>query len=137
MSTTSDQRQIQLVTAIRGLERRRYAAMSAADVPELAELLSEDLLYTHSNASRDTKAEYVGMVADGTFDYGPIAYTEQEVVVLGDTVLVVGEFRCDAVINGAPKTIHNVGLAVWTRHTGDWRLAAYQPTAVPPVAAPR
>jgi hypothetical protein len=120
-----------IATAVRELERRRYAAMSAADVVELAGLLAEQLTYTHSNASRDTKTEYLAMVADGTFDYGPITHTEHDVLVLDDVVLVVGEMRTDAVIHGAPRSIHNAGLSVWVRGGAHgWELAAYQPTPI-------
>jgi ketosteroid isomerase-like protein len=131
VTMTPDTRPDATVARIRELEERRYAAMTAADVAVLDQLLADELSYVHSNASRDTKAEYLRLVADGTFDYGRIRYTEQDVIVLGDTVLVLGEFRCDAVIHGAPRTIDNIGLAVWTRRAGDWRLVAYQPTAVP------
>ena len=128
---STEQAHARVATTIRELERRRYAAMSSADVAELAGLLAEELTYTHSNASRDTKAEYLGMVADGTFDYGPITHVEHEVAVHGDVELVVGEMRTDAVIHGAPKSIHNVGLAVWVRGgAAGWQLAAYQPTPI-------
>jgi ketosteroid isomerase-like protein len=132
MTTTREQRPAQVATAIRELERRRYAAMSAADIAELDGLLAEQLTYTHSNASRDTKAEYLAQVTDGTFDYGPIAHVEHDVVVRDHVVLVIGEMTADAVIHGAPRSIRNAGLSVWVRGGAEgWELAAYQPTPIP------
>jgi ketosteroid isomerase-like protein len=131
MTTTPVTPPDRIVTQIRELEERRYTAMTEADVAALDALLADELSYTHSNATRDTKAEYVALVADGTFDYGPITHTEHDVIVFADTALVLGEMRCEAVIHGSPRSIHNVGLAVWVHREGDWRLAAYQPTAVP------
>src|SRR6185437_10369925 len=41
------------------LEARRYQAMTAADLPVLEELFSADLVYTHSDASADSKQSYL------------------------------------------------------------------------------
>jgi citrate synthase len=115
---------------IRELERRRFAAMTAADVDTLADLLADDLIYTHSDASRDDKASYLARVADGTFGYGRIDHVEHEVVVHEDTVLVIGEMRTRAVVRGVPRPIHNRGLSVWVRNADRWELTAYHPTPV-------
>jgi hypothetical protein len=37
----------------------------------------------------------------------------------------------DLLVDGMPKTIDNLALAVWTRAAGDWRLLAYAPTSLP------
>jgi hypothetical protein len=70
-------------------------------------------------------------VGDGTFDYGPIEYCVTSVTVIGDVALSFGEMRTVAQVRGRPKSIHNVGLSVWVAGGEGWRLAAYQPTAVP------
>jgi hypothetical protein len=57
---------------ISALEARRYRAMTDADIAALEELLAADLVYTHSNATSDSKQSYLDKVASGHFDYGPI-----------------------------------------------------------------
>jgi hypothetical protein len=42
--------------AVRAAEATRYAAMVAGDAAALATLLDEDLAYSHSDGSRDTRA---------------------------------------------------------------------------------
>jgi hypothetical protein len=37
----------------------------------------------------------------------------------------------DLEVQGTPKTIDNLALAVWTRASGDWRLLAYAPSSLP------
>jgi hypothetical protein len=44
---------------------------------------------------------------------------------------VVGRMTADLDVDGTPKTIDNLALAVWTRASGDWQLLAYAPTALP------
>ena len=47
---------------IRELENRRYQAMTDADIATLDELLSADLVYGHSDASRDSKQSYLSLI---------------------------------------------------------------------------
>src|SRR5262245_60455752 len=74
----------EIARAIRALEDRRYQAMTAADVATLDELLSDDLVYGHSDATRDTKKSYLDRVAGGYFDYGPLSHPESGLVIHGD-----------------------------------------------------
>jgi len=55
----------------------------------------------------------------------------ERVEVVGDTAIVVGRMTADLEVQGTPKTIDNLALAVWTRASGDWRLLAYAPSALP------
>jgi hypothetical protein len=34
-------------------------------------------------------------------------------------------------VQGTPKTLDVLALAVWTKATGDWQLIAYAPTPLP------
>jgi hypothetical protein len=55
----------------------------------------------------------------------------ERVEVLGDTAIVVGRMTADVDVQGVPKTIDNLALAVWTRASGAWRRLAYAPTSLP------
>lgn len=116
---------------IRAAEDRRYAAMLAADLDTLDELCADGLSYAHSNGVRDTKAEYFGKVRAGYYDYQRIEHPVQRVEVLGNTAIVVGRMTADLLVDGVPKTIDNLALAVWARTPAGWRLLAYAPTRLP------
>ena len=112
-------------------EDRRYRAMQEADLATLEELCADELSYAHSSGARDTKAEYLGKVRSGYYVYRRIDHPVERVEVLGDTAIVVGRMTSDLEVQGVPKTIDNLALAVWTRTSGAWRLLAYAPTPLP------
>jgi ketosteroid isomerase-like protein len=116
---------------IRGLEARRYQAVTDGDVATLDELFAADLVYTHSDATSDTKQSYLERLASGYFKYGPISHPETSIVVHGDCALVVGDMRGEVQIGGQTRVLNNASLAVWVRENGSWVLLAYQPTKYP------
>jgi ketosteroid isomerase-like protein len=116
---------------ISALEARRYQAMTEADLATLSELLSPDLVYTHSDASWDSKQSYLDRVATGYFDYGPLTHPEDSIVVRGDCAIVIGDMRGEVRIDGSTRVLNSRSLAVWVRENGDWALLAYQPTKYP------
>lgn len=121
----------EITGAIRALEDRRYRAMTDADVASLEELLSDDLVYGHSDASRDTKKSYLDKVASGYFDYGPLSHPEAGIVVHGDVAVVTGDMQGEVRILGQRRVLNSSALAVWAREDGRWVLLAFQPTKYP------
>ena len=113
------------------LEARRYQAMTDGDVATLDELLSADLVYAHSDASRDTKQSYLDRIASGFFDYGPLSHPEAAIVVHGDCAIVVGDMRGEVQIAGQTRVLNSSALAVWVREDDKWLLLAFQPTKYP------
>jgi ketosteroid isomerase-like protein len=113
------------------LEARRYQAMTDADIGTLEQLFSADLVYTHSDASSDSKRSYLDKLASGAFDYGVMDHPETSIVVRGDCAIVIGDMRGEVVIGGATRVLNSRALAVWVRENGDWALLAFQPTKYP------
>jgi hypothetical protein len=119
------------VRAVLAAEDRRYRAMLDADLTVLDELCSGELSYAHSSGARDTKDQYLEKVRSGYYRYRRIDHPVERVAVLGDTAIVVGRMTSDLDVDGVPKTIDNLALAVWARAAGSWQLLAYAPTALP------
>jgi Domain of unknown function (DUF4440) len=119
------------VRAVLAAEDRRYTAMQDADLATLDALCADELSYAHSSGVRDTKDEYLEKVRSGYYVYRRIDHPVERVVVVGDSALVVGRMTADLDVDGTPKTIDNLALAVWTRASGQWQLLAYAPTSLP------
>jgi ketosteroid isomerase-like protein len=113
------------------LEAKRYQAMTDADTATLDGLFSAGLVYTHSDASSDTKQSYLDRLASGHFDYGVIEHPEASIVVRGDCALVFGDMRGEVLIGGQTRVLNSKSLAVWVREDGNWALLAFQPTKYP------
>ena len=116
---------------ISALEDRRYEAVTAGDVATLDGLFAADLVYTHSDASADSKESYLEKLAAGHFKYGPISHPEHSIVVHGDCALVFGDMRGEVQIGGQARVLNSRSLAVWVRERGSWGLLAFQPTKYP------
>ena len=117
---------------ISALEARRYQAMTDADIATLGELLSADLVYTHSDATSDSKQSYLDRVATGFFDYGPMTHPEHSILVRGDCAVVIGDMRGEVLVNHETQRVLNSrSIAVWVREDGNWVLLAFQPTKYP------
>ena len=113
------------------LEAKRYQAMTDGDVAAMEGLLSADLVYTHSDASSDSKQGYLDKLASGHFDYGVIEHPESSIVVHGDCAIVLGDMRGEVRIGGQTRVLNSRSLAVWVREGEKWVLLAYQPTRYP------
>ena len=119
------------VRAVLAAEDRRYRAMLDAELTVLDELCANDLSYAHSSGDRDSKGQYLEKVRSGYYVYRRIDHPVERVEVVGDTAIVVGRMTADLEVQGTPKRIDNLALAVWTRASGAWRLLAYAPTSLP------
>ncbi|WP_424137399.1 nuclear transport factor 2 family protein [Roseomonas chloroacetimidivorans] len=117
---------------IRALEARRYTAMKTGNVSALAGLLSERLVYSHSDATQDSKASYLETLSNGTLRYLDVWFETKSVLEAGDHgAVALGTMGAKIIRHGEEKTIGAMTCAVWACEGGVWRLLAYQPTALP------
>ncbi|MDF3310618.1 nuclear transport factor 2 family protein [Rhodococcus sp. T2V] len=109
-------------------ENTRYQAAVAGDTDTLRRLAHPALTYAHSDGRRDTLDEYLTKLATGALRYHSIDHPVSDVLVTGDTAVVVGHMRAHLTVGGREKNIDNSCIAVWVRQDGRWLLLAYQPT---------
>lgn len=127
--TTSDGHPHEIDVSI--VEDQRYRAMERSDLQQLSTLLDEELVYSHSDASRDTKESYLNRVRQGVYAYISISTLERNVKCIGssfDVACCIGHMRMLGRLNGQPKEIDNRYLAVYVRRADGWKLLRYQPT---------
>jgi ketosteroid isomerase-like protein len=128
MTTMTD---IPTTSRIEELEDRRYAAMVGGDLDTLADLLSDDVLYTHSNASVDGKASYLELLRTGKLVYDSLEHTTDVVLPRAGVAIVGGTMSGAIRMHGAAKTLASRIAAVWVLEGDRWRLIAFQPTPIP------
>ena len=130
-STGSDE----LRSLILQLESARYQAVIDRDFDAFRGLCHPDLVYTHSDSTRDSLESYLAKCRAGFYTYSRIEHPVEDVIIAGDTVVVVGRMHAGITAGGTPKELNNNSIAVWVRSTGDsWLLLAYQPTPLPAVS---
>lgn len=112
-------------------EKQRGQALLGADVDALSDLLSDRLVFAHANATYEDKSSLLKKMGSGNIVYKKLTVTEQRVIDLGETALLVSRLTADVTVGEQPRSIDNWTLSVWTVEDGDWRLIAYQPTGIP------
>ncbi|MGZ5228215.1 MAG: nuclear transport factor 2 family protein [Burkholderiales bacterium] len=108
---------------IKGLEDQRFQAMIDSDFDTLEKLLGAHLVYTHSTAQSDNRAEYIALCKKGVFKYLKIERPIENMQVYGDnTVVVTGQIKIDAVIDGKPKLLNSRYTDVWIKGPKGWQM---------------
>jgi hypothetical protein len=132
--TAQDQRGVAL--EVRGLEERRFRAMTEADVPTLDRLLSGDLVYTHASGWRQGKPEFLSAIRTGELVYHSFASQQFQAKAYGDTLVVWGNAPGKVRSKGEELNVDLLYLEVYVKQEGRWQLAAWESTRLAP-APPR
>jgi ketosteroid isomerase-like protein len=110
---------------------RRFEAMRKEDWPALDAVLADDLIYVHSTARQETKAEHVGNLRAGKPHYRGIAPRERKARVHGTIGLVNGVSEMHVERDGKEQRFTVRYLAVYAKGGDGWRMIAWQSTRVP------
>ena len=106
--------------------------MIDSDFDTLEKLLGDHLVYTHSTAQSDNRAEYIALCKKGVFKYLKIERPIENMQVYGDnTVVVTGQIKIDAVIDGKPKLLNSRYTDVWIKGPKGWQMVVWQSTPIP------
>ena len=114
--------------AVRQTEMRRFELTVQKDLKALAELLGEDLTYTHSNGLLDSKEQYLATLESGKTLYQSIKSEEIKVRVLGETAVVNGLASMRVWTNGQTNDLRLRYTDVYAKRNGRWQLIAWQST---------
>jgi len=114
--------------AIIDLDAKRMQAMAAKDTATLADVLADDLIYTHSSARLDTKASLIGAMESGATVYSECTPSEVTALDCGDTVVLTGVCRIGVTSNGVKQAFTVRFTDVYARRGGAWQMVAWQST---------
>jgi hypothetical protein len=113
------------------LDKKRMTAMGQRDIATLNELLSDDLVYTHSSARLDTKQSLIGAMESGKTVYTAVVPSEVKAQDCGEAVVLTGVARI-SVKAGADERSFGVRFTdVYANKGGRWQMVAWQSTKLP------
>lgn len=116
------------VTAARQADQARIAAMVAGDAAALGALLSDELLFVHSDGRIESKADYVKNLLAGDTQYADARSTvlETQQPVGADLVILIGAQEMRKRLGPTWSEVKLRYLAVWRREGTAWRLVTWQ-----------
>lgn len=117
--------------AVKAAELRRFEVMTGKDYTALATLLGDDLVYTHSSATVDSKASYLESLTSGRVTYKVIKPANLQVRVFGDIAVIHGEAAMNVDANGQVMNNTLRFTDIWTKRDGRWQMIAWQSTRMP------
>ena len=108
-----------------GADLERIDAMVDADASRLERCLHEDLTYTHSTGSVDTRASLIASLVEGSVDYRAIVPLRPEARIYGDVAILTSSTRMEVSSGGETFAIDGVYTAVYRWEAERWQLVAY------------
>jgi hypothetical protein len=112
--------------AVLDVEKQRFDAQITKNYAVLEKLLSDDLIYNHSNGNQDSKQSYIQSIKDGKQRYDAIEAQEQKVRLYGNTAVVNGICQVKATNNGQSINTRLRYMDVYVRKGSQWQLVAWQ-----------
>lgn len=109
------------------LEKKRIAAMVSKDIATLDTLLAEDLSYTHSGGTIDSKASFLRLIKEKGRYLG-VDYSNTEVIPWGGNAVVV-RGRAQIRLQGTSYPV--LFTDVWALREGAWKMVAWHATRIP------
>lgn len=113
-------------------EKSRFEAQISRDTLTLDRLLSADLIYVHSNALLETKADFLHSISGGGIQYlemrklsGDPERRWGRTALLSGVVAVRGNFR------DTPFDVQLRYNSVYRKERGVWELVSWQSTRIP------
>jgi hypothetical protein len=117
--------------AVRQLEQERIEAIRTNDADAMQRILDDKFLHINSEGKLYDKKAYVQSVRSHELAYSPdLELTETDYRVDGSIVILVGLMRGHARFDREQHVYHHKNMRVWRERGREWRLLAWQSTAV-------
>lgn len=113
-------------------ESMRFSAQISQDTTALHRLLSDNLIYIHSNALVETKPDFIRSVGGGGIRYLAMSsVSPAEIRQWGKTAVAVGIVNVRGLYQGVAFDMRLRYTSVYRKHKGIWQLSSWQSTRVP------
>ncbi len=110
------------------LEKQRIAAMVKKDIATLDALLADDMSYTHSGGTTDTKASFIKLIKERGRYLG-VDYSKTQVITSGANAVIVRGIAQIRLENTPAYPV--IFVDMWVLRDGAWKMVAWQATRVP------
>lgn len=121
---------------VRRAEEARREALLLGNTEALAALLSESLVYVHTNGAIDSKKDVVQKLSSGTLGYLSIAEQHAACVAVDRQALFVSSCDMDVIVRGVPKRLECLTTGLWALEGSQWRLVYYRSSRREPAHVP-
>ena len=109
-----------------------YRAMLTHDIPALAALLDNDVVYVHSPGFAETKQQFLDGVRDGLYVYERVRPVDERITETADMAMVYTTLDFMGGPQGqAHPPVTLLTSLVWRRSGQGWRLLLRHATRVP------
>ena len=113
------------------IERQRFAAQVRKETTFLHRVLGDDLIYTHSSGTVDSKASFIESIASGRLDYREATPERLEARLFGDVAVLTGTARIRVQVKDQPLALHIRFTDVYVKRPAGWQMVAWQATKLP------
>jgi ketosteroid isomerase-like protein len=121
---------VEIEQALMRLEQERVDAVTRGDLAALERIFADDLLYTHSNARQETKAQFLESVKSANIKYEAMKHSDLKVQLLGDTAVLRGRSEIKGVANGQGFAFPIRFITVYVKLNGRWQMTVWQSTRI-------
>lgn len=112
-------------------ETMRFKAQIEQDSNALKTILSDDLVYIHSNALTESKSDFLHSIKTGNITYKSMQPEEgRSIRQYGKTGISNGIVHATGILNGNPFDIRLRYTAVYLKKKGKWQLVSWQSTRI-------
>lgn len=114
------------------LEGSLREAQINSDLNALTSLLSEDLIYIHSNGYVDNYQSYLEKINLGILKYQNIEIETERLMIEEEIVIKHSIMKGTVLVMGANKSIFSRITSLWLPEKGVWKLRSFQSTTIDP-----
>jgi hypothetical protein len=117
---------------LQNLESSLRNAQINSDLSALSLLLSEHLIYIHSNGYVDNYHSYLEKINLGILNYQRIEIQNEQVLIEKELIIKHSIMMGDVIVMGVNKSIHSRTTTIWLLEKGFWKLRSFQSTSIDP-----
>ncbi len=114
------------------LDDERSRAMTTADTAALEQLMSDDIVYTHSSGRLDSKKSFIASIASSTVKYRRVDRKDVATSLREGFAILTGAVEIDVETGGKLLNLNLRFSNVWERTAKGWQQIVWQSTPIAP-----